>query len=276
MRLAVVAQANIPLTFGGKIMSDAKFIHGKVFVVTHIKPSISLPEGYEYISVGEKNLSLRLSDKSGDSIAHLNRFFSELTAIYWIWKNYRCDPDDFVGVMHYRRVLSHGMISKFTKKPIDAHTISKILSNVDVIVPEAHHLSPNVYENYSQEHESSDLDLVLSIAEAQDHAATSEYLNHLKNTKSAHICNVMICRKSLFDQYCSWLFEILLQSFAIIDFKDRDAYQRRVFGFLSERLFNIWLHEKKLSKKELPMIRTDFSLFKNWNRRRINNRRARS
>ena len=57
----------------------------------------------------------------------------------------------------------------------------------------------------------------------------------------------MFCLKtSLCNRYCSWLFGILLELEKRIDISSYDAYQKRVFGFLSERLFSVWLHHENL------------------------------
>ena len=249
------------------------FMTGKIFVVTHVKPKNKLSKGYDYIGVGNTNLDLSYHDNTGESISHLNPFFSELTAIYWIWKNYDCSPDDFVGIMHYRRLLVDGWIPSLTKTPARIESIEEILEVKDLIVPEKIYLPPNIYQNYLEEHNEDDLKLVLSVAEKIDGAQKEKYIDFLKTQNMAHVCNMLICKKTIFDNYCSWLFPILFESLDQIDFKDRNAYQKRVFGFLSERLFNVWLNSKNYSVEALPIIRTDFSFFKNFNRRRLNNRR---
>ena len=66
---------------------------------------------------------------------------------------------------------------------------------------------------------------------------------------------MMICRKPLFDQYCSWLFPLLFELEGQIDTQGiEDAYQRRLFGFLGERLLNVWVEHLGLSVAELYVL----------------------
>ena len=47
-----------------------------------------------------------IGDDTGDNISHLNRYFCELTGIYWAWKNYdKLGNPDYIGFSHYRRHL---------------------------------------------------------------------------------------------------------------------------------------------------------------------------
>lgn len=246
----------------------------KIFVVAHIKPDLLLPAGYEYIGVGPKDLGFKFSDKFGESIAELNPYFSELTALYWIWKNYECEPNDVVGLVHYRRLLVDvGLFPLILKKPVSTTKVNYLLQKYDLIVPESQNLRPDAYNNYGREHIQEDLDFVLTMAEIKDSIPSGSYRSALINMKSIKMCNVFITRKHLLDRYCAWLFPILFYAYKELDISGRNSYQQRAFGFLSERLFNVWLfREKNLKSTSLPMIRLDFSAFKNWNRRRLNNR----
>jgi hypothetical protein len=41
-----------------------------------------------------------IGDDTGDSISDKNEYYSELTGLYWVWKNTK---QDIVGSCHYRR-----------------------------------------------------------------------------------------------------------------------------------------------------------------------------
>ena len=52
-------------------------------------------------------------DNTGDNISALNASYSELTGLYWLWKN--CDAQ-YKGLVHYRRLLGSADKSKQHQK----------------------------------------------------------------------------------------------------------------------------------------------------------------
>lgn len=74
-----------------------------ILVCHHKKFNLVKNDVFTPIQVGKSvsNIDLGiLGDNSGENISHLNRFYSELTATYWAWKNL---DEEFIGICHYRR-----------------------------------------------------------------------------------------------------------------------------------------------------------------------------
>ena len=76
-----------------------------------------------------------------------------------------------------------------------------------------------------------------------------------------HIYNMFIMKRDIFDGYCQWMFDILGQIEAQIDISGYSAYDRRVFGFVAERMLDIYLEANKIPYKEVPVM---FMESQNW------------
>ena len=94
-----------------------------------------------------------------------------------------------------------------------------------------------------------------------------EYINcfdRVLKQKSGYMFNMMIMKKSLLDEYCLWVFDILFELNKRIDASELSPFQSRYLGRVSEIIFNVWLQYQieieKISKdeiKELPYIFMD-------------------
>jgi hypothetical protein len=60
--------------------------------------------------------------------------------------------------------------------------------------------------------------------------------------------------KPLFDAYCAWLFDILFELEKRLDISTYSDYDKRVFGFVSERLLDVYLITEGVAYKTLPMV----------------------
>ena len=72
---------------------------------------------------------------------------------------------------------------------------------------------------------------------------------------------MMIMRRDLFREYCSWLFDILFELEDRVDTSGLNFFQGRFYGRISEIIFNVWLEQQlrtgRLREdqiKELPFI----------------------
>ncbi len=241
----------------------------RIFVVTHLEPSYQLPAGYSYIGVGAKGFHTEYRDDDGTNIADKNPYYCELTALYWIWKNYQCSNDDIVGLVHYRRVLSKNSIFNFLfKSALSLNEINHVLNKQDVILPLPVSLEGGIFEQYSSAHNIDDLNLC--VQEILDSGKIDFCdLTAFKKLNAASIYNMMVCRKSVLDSYCEWLFPILFSIEPRLDLLHRSSYQKRAIGFLAERLLNLWLTANQDYKlAHFPVLRLDKSGFSNLNRLR--------
>ena len=64
-------------------------------------------------------------------------------------------------------------------------------------------------------------------------------------------------QKEIFDEYCEWLFGVLAKLEKRMDLTQYDNYNQRMYGFVSERLINVWIHNKALRVKECPIYFDD-------------------
>ncbi|HED6595506.1 TPA: DUF4422 domain-containing protein, partial [Campylobacter coli] len=105
------------------------------------------------------------------------------------------------------------------------------------------------YEIYAKDHYISDLDIVIDIIRKK-YPYYEKALQKILFTKGQHIswCNMFIMRKDLYFEYCAWLFDILFEAKQYIPYEIYDDYQKRVFGFLAERLFNVFIFHQKINK----------------------------
>ena len=245
----------------------------KILVATH--KAYWMPEDNVYLPLhvgreGKQDLGF-VGDNTGDNISLKNPNFCELTGLYWAWQNLKCDV---IGLCHYRRYFSHPIINvdeeNKRKVILNKEDYNRILMKYDVIVPWMHNLKTmTVKEHYCAAHHEKDLLETRAILEEK----YPEYLksfDQVMNQKKFYLFNMFVMKKELFDSYASWLFDILFGLERRIDISSYDNYQQRVYGFLSERLFNVWLCKNAdLRVKQVPVVfleeeTTSDNLLKKW------------
>lgn len=214
----------------------------KIYMVTHKKINY-IPKDRVPIFVGNgQNTDNYLSDNSSDNISKMNPYFCELTAIYWIWKN--DNNSEYVGIEHYRRFFCKNL------SPITINKISKIIKKEEVIVTKEYFYKETIKEQYANDHISADLDLIREIIK-NDYFDYLQSFDDVMSDNKISLYNMIVCRKKLFDSYCEWLFDILFKAEKKINYFERDNYQKRVFGFLAERLLNVWIKKNVKKTKKL-------------------------
>lgn len=231
-----------------------------MYVVAHKKiEKIFEDKIYKFIQVGksveDKSIN-EIKDNTGDNISKKNNNYCELTAMYWVWKNDK--KSDVVGITHYRRFFSKNFIDSISKKAISNNEISKKLNKFDIIVPNPLIMSKKtVFEQYSDAHYENDLNITKQVINEKYPDYINSF-NKVMNRNYYSACNMIICDKKIYDSYVEWLFNILFEVENRVDISNYDDYNKRIFGFISERLLNVWLEKNNQYKiKELPVYNTE-------------------
>lgn len=233
----------------------------KIMVVTHKEaPMPKDQELYVPTLVGPNKDNLNFDsyfrDDSGDNIAEKNLNFCELTALYWAWKNLEAD---YVGLVHYRRLL---MDPTDSSVEINQEQLDKMITNgVEVILPKKrNYYIETTYSHYEHNHNINDLLEVKKILEEKYPNYISAFDN-VMNKRKSHRFNMLIMKKNRFDAYSKWLFDILFELEKRVDISDYDSYQARIFGFISERLLDVWIEANDVAYEEVPF---KFMEKQNW------------
>ena len=181
-----------------------------------------------------------LRDDAGENISEQNCYYSELTGLYWVWKN--VTDTEYVGTCHYRRYLIDEQEQIFTEQQF-----RKLLQSYDLITTRKVHLNNSYHYGFSANHNIVALDTTGEVIREMYPEYYDTYIR-LVNGPDTYFGNMFVTSKERYDAYCSWLFSIFFEVQKRIDMDtDKDEYHRRVFGFISEFLLLVWVTVNRLS-----------------------------
>ncbi|MGK4953354.1 DUF4422 domain-containing protein [Erwinia amylovora] len=250
---------------------------------SHHKPSAFLSSPViKPIHVGKANSLDEIccaGDDSGDSISLKNPFYCELTAHYWVWKN--TDISDYVGFMHYRRHFNFsddqykdedvwGMVSRSeidadyeNEFGLDEDSIKKCIGDADLLLPKKWSVKAAGNINNFEHYKVSDHLHIEDYQNALD-ILTDKYPEYKKavtlfnDAHNGYYTNMYVMKRDLFIEYSDWLFSILSDLEETLYFKNYSQQEKRVFGHISERLFNIFIIKNADSKIKIKEIQRTF------------------
>ena len=198
-------------------------------------------------------------DNTGDNISKKNPNYCELTGLYWAWKNLDAD---YIGLAHYRRHFSSSRIT-FDKKQkvITKAELEKALSGYEVIVPKPRNywIETN-YSQYAHAHHAIDLDTTRTILAERYPTYVAAFDKSMKRTVG-HRFNMFIMTRERLSEYCTWLFDVLFELERRLDISSYSKNDSRVFGFVSERLLDVWLETNAVRYREMGYV---FMEKQNW------------
>lgn len=192
------------------------------------------------IQVGTAQTKMRMAgilDNSADNISEKNGNYSELTGLYWIWKNQiLTDPDfdkTYYGLAHYRRQLH-----------LSEDDLLRMQDNdIDVVLPYPMPYEPNIQAHLQRYLADAEWRAVVQALEELQ----PEYAKAFKDiVKQGYLCNynIIIAKGNVLADYCSWLFPILFRVEQIND-PDRMKEPNRFIGYVGEALETLYFMYNK-------------------------------
>lgn len=218
-------------------MEEKKQPRIKILVACHkADPNIRQDDIYMPIQVGKAlhpDLDLGFQcDNTGDNISEKNGSYCELTALYWAWKNLK--DVDYIGLCHYRRYFKIDMAKANIKKLLNKHDVIMLKKRVLPYSIETEVALLVSYEDYY-----IFLDTLFKLFPEMK----EEACKYFTATNKWSNCNMLLTSKAIFDEYCEFLFPLLMATEAKLK---TNGYTRlrRVIGYLSEPLLGFWLDYK--------------------------------
>lgn len=244
-----------------------------IYIATHKKFNVPNLNGYCVLQVGAEGKEKYgyLRDNIGNHISGKNANYCELTGLYWIWKN---TDDSYKGLVHYRRYFGRNNLSNKISDICSYEYLLNCLKSVDIVLPYVEYFKQNAKEEILLHCCTEEIfDKLRQIIETKYPDYIETYDRYFNENK-ASLFNMLFCKREIFDAYCEWLFSILFVLEKQVDLAKLNTYQQRLYGFLSERLLNVWVIKNKLVVKHLPVIHMELPVFDRIRlvRRRFTNR----
>ena len=219
----------------------------KVFVMTHKKFQEPADPVYIPLHVGRACATDigYLGDNTGKNISEKNKYYSELTGLYWAAHNET--EAEYIGLCHYRRFFLSDD-GRLLSRP----EYVQLLEEADVILPKPVFHGKAYYEVYKEAHNIFDLDTTGEVIRSL-YPDMYPVFREIISADKVYSGNLFVTSGQLFREYADWLFSVFDEVEKRIDVSSYDAYHKRVFGFLSEQLLYVWVKYRGLKICERPV-----------------------
>jgi hypothetical protein len=255
----------------------------KIYVIHYKKGTVLKNDGlYTPLMCGTfegKDQLGYLTDDTGDHLSDKNSIYSELSGLYWVWKN---TSQPVTGTCHYRRFFTaqpepllyqlkrwlfypafqykkrFGLIytqdvALFKDRILTAEELVEILTDHDGILPQARMLRYSVQEHYRRYHDLKDLEILRSILQEKYPDYLEAYEAMLSGNR-LYANNMFILKDEFYQPFMAWWFDMIFEFEKRVNYSDYTGYQQRIIGFLGERLLTTWFKKHQLQIKELQLI----------------------
>jgi len=239
----------------------------KIFICTH--KEVALPQ-HPYFFPIQAGAAIHepiydyQSDCEGENISIKNPHFCELTCHYWAWKNFK--DVDLIGLNHYRRYFDFQQkwpqfssdkhfiaTDKFLNQPYVFPDIEGILNKYDIILPVARHWRVSNTKQYADYHIGKDWEMLRQIIKERSPQFIPAFEKTMDHSNKSVGYNMFITHWNHFNTYSEWLFDILFEVERRVP-PINDPIQSRIYGYMSERLINVFCEYNQLRIKHIPLI----------------------
>jgi hypothetical protein len=247
--------------------------------------------GYTPVGLGEKHFNENwFTDRSGMNISNKNKYYSECTFHYWLWKNYlEKIKEEWIGFCQYRKFWS---LNYSEPKDINVNTIDNLVlkeipkefEEYEAILTPLQYVNqwkpmkfikkgfkiiikkPYLFFNKNKRNINFHFDLMHgenNLSKAID-LLDDENKNNFKkfvNTQVSFNTHIMvICKsKEKLKKYYEDLFPWLEKCEKLFGFKNLKGYDfTRIYGFLAERFMSYWF-QKNTKYTTMPVIFFDIN-----------------
>tara|TARA_B100000989_G_scaffold295657_1_gene277171 strand:- start:22 stop:873 length:852 start_codon:yes stop_codon:yes gene_type:complete len=240
--------------------------HKDVLVNTNFSPFFEIQCGK-----AESDINLPMQgDNLGENISIENKYWSEITGLYWAWKN--IEKVKYIGLCSYRRffnftekssplVLTSAKRAKKAIQSIDYSQLDEIFHSHDILLPVPYTYAWNINSIIKKNYNKEDFELLEEYIKNFHPAYYDSYLSVVydRNFLAGH--NMFIMKWDDFKHYCDWVFDILFAMQDKIKPKDYPIHQIRVFGYMHELLLSVYVEKRKMriSHSQILWVNNDIS-----------------
>lgn len=210
------------------------------------------PEGTRYVT-----------DANGDHVAELSSSWSEITAMYWVWKN--AEKPDYVSFPHYRRQL--WFIGRSQSGRI---RVAPTADNLSALVSEANYLNALNLLKFSDCLIADPITFQISLEQQYKSLFPSMFWDHFiasqaklglefkknvswfSHTTRLNYAHLFVMPWHLFDEYMEHLMVLLAELDPV--FNGHRPVVPRAQAHAVERFFNYYLYVKRIRTHSVPVV----------------------
>lgn len=169
----------------------------------------------------------------GDNIDFLNSWFCELTGLYYLWKH---ETDDIVGLEHYRRSFVNNR-----NQPLSEQEIRDLLKDTDILCTRSKDYSRRfpVYMWARWHRKAVDFEKFMTFAKVYIGEDYYKCCREVYNSDHHFLCNMLICKKEIMDEYCKFIFDLTTKYFECEKSYNRIP-EKRIIGYFTEFFLRAW------------------------------------